>query len=216
MRNFIIVTVLLLSGITYSEMIIRTVSGNEIKVDVSKEDILSIEFQSSLSAATDKNLIFEDDFELGSLENWKGSADGIKVVNGVAQFYSRNHSTFELKSMIPTENVVIEWKGSADTNGFHGAFGLYSFAYGAYNNTASAFSGPDYPSKRTANGKVYVPNEFQIYKIERNGDNFRAFLDGRIIFEDVIKGKSEKSIDILKFTSYFSTLKIDWIKVYRP
>ncbi|MBN2789097.1 MAG: hypothetical protein JXR69_02780 [Candidatus Delongbacteria bacterium] len=216
MKKIAMIVTFLLLGYSFAEMVITKTDGSKMSVDINKEDIIAIEFLSDITLLENQKLILNDTFDNGSFENWSGSSSNKGITDGIVHFSCTNHTTFQLNKKIPSENVIVEWYGAADKNGFHGSLGPYEFNIGGWNNSASGYSGPDFPFKKIITGKVYEPNKFQIYKLERIGNKIKATVDDRVIFDEILTVKNKDPEGIFKFNTYYGTLKVDWIKIYRP
>ncbi|MCP5353068.1 MAG: hypothetical protein H6926_07785 [Chromatiales bacterium] len=161
------------------------------------------------------SLVIQTGFDTAdSLADWTGTAKDRKVTDGVASFKSGNHDPFLLKGKVPLENVVFEWRGAARENGFHGSFGPYHFNLGGWSNNGAGYHGPGVKFVKVPAGKVYVPEQFQLYRVERIGDRYRASVDGKLIFDALIPGRADTPEGEFRFTSYSAGLKVDWFRVY--
>ena len=147
------------------------------------------------------------------LADWQGTAQRRMLRPGVARVHSQDHTTFVLKQQIPVEDVVVEWRGAGYDNGFHGHLGPYLFNIGGFGNSASGAAGPGVPWKKLQHGKVYEKGKFQIWRLERRGDRFAAYVDGKLIFACDIPRKSGEQMGRLTFTSFHSDLDLDWLRV---
>lgn len=166
------------------------------------------------SPAVQGTVHFRD--EMDRLDNWGGTATGRRASGGKVRFHSGNHTTFLLKQQVPLENVVVMWRGRAYGNGFHGHLGPYHFNIGGWGNSGSGAAGPNAPFKKLSFGPAYKKGVWQIWRVERLGDDWAAFVDGKQIFRRSIPGRVDPPMGTLHFTSYHSDLDIDWIVVYSP
>ena len=238
---FILISIMGSVTHTSAEMIIRLTDGREVSVQIDRNQIESIRFTQTkekaetgdtvesenrtftsetietgeLAETGDESgkIVFEDDFENG-LSNWEGNATQQMVIEGVAEFFSKNHTALILNRTIPVENIVVEWRGAANKNGFFGQLGSYHFNIGGWNNTASGYSGPGVAFNRVDTGKVYEPGIFHIWKVVRQGDKWSAFVDDKPIFETTINAREKDGR--LSFNSFKSRLQLDWVRIYRP
>jgi len=164
------------------------------------------------SSAPAAGVIFEDQFSTdASLGNWHGTATKRKITGGIAEFYSANHTTFKLARTVPVEGMVVEWRGAADRNGFHGVFGPYGFNLGGWENRGSGYSGPGHAFKRLDRNAVYQRNRFHDYRLERAGDRWAAYIDGRPIFDVTITGRVEPGG--FHFISHHALLRVDRLRI---
>jgi len=221
--GLVLLVLLTLAAVTaWAEMVVETTDGRTYTVPISAGDLATIRFTdtagsgkgqstSSTSSTKETKIYLEDQFN--DLANWGGTATQRKVTNGVAEFYSGNHTTFELNPPIPVENVIVEWRGAAFDNGFHGSVGNYIFNIGGWNNSASGGSGPNTPFQKLHQGKVYQSGKFHIWKVQRIGDEWSAYVDNRKIWSLNITERASQPWGPLRFTTHNGKLQMDWIKI---
>jgi hypothetical protein len=162
-----------------------------------------------------------DDFSRG-LGNWDVSRVRGRVDRGTLRFAVQVGEMLELKTPLPMEDVVVEFDGYTDSNGFTIALVSpaarrpeYRAVIGAAGNTLSALhAGPD--SRRVSplvEGKAFTPGKWNRYKLVRIGNTLQAWCDGRQIAAANVTTRIAGTGQ-LQISSYKSNLAIDNLRVY--
>lgn len=165
-------------------------------------------------AAAPVGLLDEGFDDQAALARWKSTANRIAIADGILTFTGGNHGGISSAATVPTEDVVIEFRGSADTGGFHCYFGPYNVNFGSYGNSqcAAGIFPDQFTSAKT--GKVFEPGQWRTYRIERRGDRLAGYVDDVLKVERSITSRSDKPAGFA-MTAYNSTLRLDWLRV-RP
>lgn len=163
-------------------------------------------------------LPFFDDFSQPS-STWK-LPPGADTRSGKVMWNSETSNALRLNPAIPMENIVIEFDGHAETNGINvwlqnSSQKGYTIILGGWYNTKSGSDiGTDTENRELVSGKLWIPHQWQHYKIVRNGDILAAYCNGHLIF----KRRSSNRFDgfgHLRFGSWKALIGIDNVRVYR-
>lgn len=125
-----------------------------------------------------------------------------------------------LNALIPLENIVIEFDGYAETNGF----GIhlvnkndigYIVVLGGWNNSQSGSDvGKPTENRKLVPGKVWQPKVWGHYKVVRSGNHLSGYYNGRLIFDRIVLTRY-KGYGALYFDSWNALMGIDNIHIYK-
>ncbi len=126
-----------------------------------------------------------------------------------------------LNALIPLENIVIEFDGYAETNGFtihlvnKNDVG-YIAIFGGWNNSQSGSDiGKPTENRKLVPGKVWQPKVWGHYKVVRSGNHLSGYFNGRLIFDRIVS-THYSGYGNLYFDSWNALIGIDNIHIYKP
>ncbi len=162
---------------------------------------------------------FYEDFANG-LTNCVVDDRNASIIDGKLYWGTGNFLNTTFNWNLPMENVAIEFDAYCENNGMNiylqnkEKLGYTIILGGWYNTRSGSDVGREVENRELVNGKVYVPKQWQHYKILRQGDNLTAYCNGRLIFQRNINTRFQGP-GKLRFNSYVTKLGIDNVKVYK-
>jgi len=164
-------------------------------------------------------ILVEEDFTSGAV-NWQLEDKNASINDGKLYWDTGHHLSAILQQNIPMENVIIEFDGQVDSNGINVYLHNendegYVVVLGGWHNTKSGSEVGKLGENRVlVRSKVWEPGRWHHYKVIRQGDDLKAFVDGHTIFERTVTSRYPGTWK-LKFNSWKARIGIDNIKIYR-
>lgn len=172
---------------------------------------------SSKSSSSSDTYFFED-FS-GGKENYTVDDVNAKISDGKLFWSSGNSGRTTFSWNIPMENIVMEFDGYTESNGF-GVHWLnenklgYSATFGGWFNTKSGTHfGAEGQNVELVGGSVFTVKKWHHYKVVRKGNELSGYCDGTLIFTRIITEKFEGPAK-LWFSSWRANFGMDNVKVY--
>jgi choice-of-anchor C domain-containing protein len=160
-----------------------------------------------------------DDFS-GSLTKWDLTNVNAEVLEGQLYWNEGNHQGVYSRSTIPLNNVIIEFDGCTTGNGITLEWkdennNGYNVTLGAYYNTASHVGkiGKGAYDWSITRGAHLLPNTWQHYKIVLDDQSLKAYIDDKVIGEQVAN-TSLKGNGQIRISSYNTRVGIDNVRIY--
>lgn len=166
-----------------------------------------------------EELLFADGFE-GSLSNWDTSMVAAEAVEGALYFTVQGRNSLILRQTLPMDNVAIEFRGLAETNGIQVYLMKtqnehYGWALGMGGNQHSLLvDDASGQALETVMGAAYTPGQWHTYRVVRRGSTLEAWRDGRLIISSAA-AKDYSGEGMLVFSTQDARIGLDDVQAFR-
>lgn len=164
-------------------------------------------------------LPFSDDFAAGA-DNWDITGTTPEKTDGKLMWNAGNFASVSPKVEIPIENVIVEFDGWTETNGFNvylcnsAGKGYTVFMGGWFNTKSGSDIGGNAKNRETVDGAVFTPRAWHHYKVERRGNTLAAYCDGKLVVSRTSSARFSGP-GRLRINSWSSRLGIDNVSIIR-
>jgi|LSQX01.1.fsa_nt_gb hypothetical protein len=162
--------------------------------------------------------IFTETFD-GTLDAWDASSVVAGISGGAVYFASQQQERLTLIEPIPMDNIAIEFRAFALTNGIRvsltSAEGQrYQWALGVAGNQQS-YIFEDYADEALAvvPGAVFAPGQWHDYRVLRRGATLEAYCDGRLVIATTL-APDNPGEGQLSFGTDAASLGLDEVRVF--
>ncbi len=164
-------------------------------------------------------LPFAEDFSQGAAK-WTYPANAEIRQGKIFWNTGKDCKALRLNSSIPMGNIVIEFDGYAETNGFgvhlvnENNSGYIAIFGGWFNSQSGSDVGKAGENRKLVAGKVWQPKKWSHYKVVRSGSRLAGYCNGRLIFDRTVP-KQYSGYGWLFFDSWNALIGVDNIRIYR-